>query len=123
MKPTHTNISLRMTVEQADFIRRWAHEARRTVTDMGGELLLMWAASDLGEPAPKAQKQSRPPSPIAQAAATRNMTRDQFRQWAAELVAEATLRDSQMPPAAQPTHSTMIPRPISGERPAFRRHG
>lgn len=106
--PQFTNISLRMTTDQAEFVRRWAREQGRTVSDLGGDLLLQWAASDLGESAPqpvRPARSSRPPSAITVAAQQRGMSRDQFRQWASELVAEAELRG----PAAG-----------SGERPAVR---
>lgn len=90
--PQFTNISLRMTVEQAEFVREWARAAGRTVSDAGGELLLLWASSDLGRPAPQVprpQRSSRPPSAITVAAQQRGMSRDEYRQWAAKLVAEA----------------------------------
>ncbi len=98
------NISFRVSEDQQDQIARAAMAAGKSVSDYARDILVPWAASDLGE-RPSQLPPKREPSPVARAAAARGMTRDQYRQFAAEALALADLR----PQAASSERATMLP--------------
>lgn len=112
------NISFRVSPEQQDQIERAAQKAGKSVSDYAREVLGPWAASDLGE-RPALQAVRRAPSPVAVAAAARGMTRDQYRQFAAEALAQADLRGARatvLPPAPPKRPSGMYSITDSGAR-------
>ena len=97
------NVSFRVTAEQQDQIVRAAEASGKTLSDYCRDILSPWAASDLGErPASAPERVRRPQSPVTLAAQKRGMSRDEFRQLAAELLAQADL---------QPSRRTMLPAP------------
>lgn len=103
MSNVQGNISFRVSEEQQDQIVRAAAAARQSVSDYCREILVPFAASDLKEPVAEAPAPKRAPSPVSIAAAARGMTRDQYRQFAAEALAQADLRPgSGMRPAVRP---------------------
>lgn len=88
----HTTISINVTLEQADQIRRAAKRSEKTVSEYGCHVLGAWAASDLGEPAAqRAPTARRVRSPISEAAKRHGMTHSQYRQMAAEIAAKLEL--------------------------------
>ena len=117
-------VTVRFSAEQNDQIERAAAAARKTVSDYLRDIVGPWVASDLGEPEPVKVEppKVRPLSLITQAARLEGVSREAFRQHAAEMVAEQIVQrlKSEPPPAMTPPAPTRKSTPPSGQYRAVR---
>lgn len=117
MYPTK-NLTARVYSVYADIVRRAAHSKNKTVSEYVGEIVVPYAAEDIGEevpPLPKLEK-DRHKKMVAQAAAARGMTPAQYERHAADVLSAMDLglptpEDALAPPAPRPRVQARSERP------------
>ncbi len=110
-----SNLTFRVTDAERDLVNRAAIKQRMNVSDFLRSVLIPMAALDLGEPVPRSRPEKlrrRPEGPITLAAKARGISRDAYRQMAAELLARMDLEAASAPT----TGPDIYPRPVSEMR-------
>lgn len=112
------NLTTRVYELHADLVRRAAAKAEKTVSDYVRDIVVQWAASDLGERLPPLPdlKRGRYRELVEGAAKRAGMTVTAFERHAAETLAAQAMGVPSPDDARAPGRPPTIP-PPSGERP------
>jgi hypothetical protein len=118
MYPTE-NLTARVYARHADIVRRAAARAGKTISEYVADVVVQWAASDLGEalpPLPRLER-GRYKRMVEEAAERAGMTRAQWERHAAEVLSAQALGEPTPDDALPPGKPSMIPAPSgSGQR-------